>query len=325
MSLLVSFVIPVFNEQETLRELYIRLVESASKIDEASEFVFINDGSHDKSLNILEELRREDKRVKYISLSRNFGHQAAITAGMDLCRGEAIIIMDADLQDPPDVALRMLNEWRAGYQVVHAKRIERRGESFFKKTTASLFYRLLDVMTPVDIPLDSGDFRLIDRAVLNAFLTLREHDRFVRGMFAWSGFKSTEVEFERNERFAGTTKYPFRKMVNLGLSAILSFSDTPLRIIVQLGVLMSILSFCYAIFIFVKAFFLDVYQPGWPTIATLILFLSGIQLAVIGVVGLYIGRIHQETKGRPLYLANEAVGFDHADQPERAFIASWKD
>ncbi len=325
MSKLVSFVIPVYNEEESLLALYAALIGVAKKFKEDSEFILINDGSQDRTAEMLQELREKDPRIKYINLSRNFGHQAAITAGMDLCRGDAVIIMDADLQDPPEVVLEMLDRWREGYQVVHAKRTQRKGESIFKKMTAHLFYRLLDVMTPVKIPLDSGDFRLVDRAPLNAFLKLREHDRFVRGMFAWGGFRSTEVEFERDERRAGETKYSFSKMMNLGLSAILSFSDTPLRIIVQLGALMSIFSFFYAGFIFVKAVFFDVYQSGWPTIVTLILFLSGIQLAVIGVVGLYIGRIHQETKGRPLYLVNEAVGFDHTDQPQRAFVATWKD
>ena len=324
MSKLISFVIPVYNEEESLEALYAALLDVSEKIKEDIEFILINDGSHDRTENILQELRVKDPRVKYINLSRNFGHQSAITAGMDLCRGDAIIIMDADLQDPPEVALHLLEKWHEGYQVVHAKRTQRKGENFFKKTTAHLFYRLLDLMTPVKIPLDSGDFRLIDRAPLNAFLKLRENDRFVRGMIAWAGFRSTEVEFEREERRAGTTKYSFRKMINLGLSAILSFSDTPLRIIVQLGVLMSLLSFMYATYILIKAIFLDVYQSGWPTVVTLILFLSGVQLAVIGVVGLYIGRIHQETKGRPLYLVNEAVGFDHTDQPERAFVANWK-
>ncbi|WP_436640552.1 glycosyltransferase family 2 protein [Microbaculum sp. FT89] len=319
-----SLVIPVFNEEETINELYARLSQLAEKIDGDVEFVFIDDGSSDRSLPMLEALHGKDERVKIIAFSRNFGHQFAITAGMDLASGDAVIVMDADLQDPPETVLDLIAKWKEGYQVVNARRRSRKGESWFKRSTAKAFYRILSFLTPFNIPLDTGDFRLVDRSALDAFLYLREEDRFVRGMFAWNGFRQTEVAFDRNERFAGQTKYPLHKMLKLAAAAVFSFSDWPLRAIVQIGSLVSLFAFVYAIYIVIRAIFSGYEISGWASTATLILFLSGIQLMVTGVVGLYVGRIHLESKRRPIYVASRAVGFGTRKQPDRAIIASWE-
>ncbi len=320
----ISLVIPVYNEAETINELHARLCALAGKIDGEVEFIFIDDGSSDASLSMLEDLHGRDKRVKIIAFSRNFGHQFAITAGMDLASGDAVIVMDADLQDPPETVLELIAKWQEGYQVVNARRRSRRGDSWFKRSTAKAFYRVLSLLTPFDIPLDTGDFRLIDRVALDAFLYLREEDRFVRGMFAWNGFRQTEVAFDRQERFAGQTKYPLHKMIKLAAAAVFSFSDWPLRAIVQVGALVSLLAFGYATYIIVRAM-LGTYEiSGWASTATLILFLSGIQLIVTGVVGLYVGRIHLESKRRPIYVASRAVGFGTRKQPDRAVIAAWE-
>jgi polyisoprenyl-phosphate glycosyltransferase len=320
----ISLVIPVYNEEETINELFRRVAEMADSIDGDVEFVFIDDGSKDRSLELLEGLRGQDDRVKIITFSRNFGHQFAITAGMDLACGDAVVVMDADLQDPPETVLRLIDRWREGYQVVNARRRSRSGESWFKLATARTFYRILAMVTPFDIPLDTGDFRLVDRKALDAFLTMREEDRFVRGMFAWNGFRQADVEFDRQERFAGSTKYPLHKMIRLASAAVFSFSDWPLRAIVQIGVLVSSLAFIYALYIIVRAAFGSYSVSGWASTAILVLFFNGIQLIVTGVVGLYVGRIHEESKRRPIYVASRAVGFAERKQPDRAVIASWE-
>ena len=319
-----SLVIPVFNEEETIDELYRRLDGLAGKIGGEVEFIFVDDGSTDRSLEMLEALHGRDPRVKVVAFSRNFGHQFAITAGMDLASGDAVIVMDADLQDPPETVLDLIARWKEGYQVVNARRRSRSGDSWFKRTTAKAFYRVLSFLTPFNIPLDTGDFRLIDRVALDAFLYLREEDRFVRGMFAWNGFRQTEVEFDRQERYAGKTKYPLHKMLKLAAAAVFSFSDWPLRAIIQFGSLVSLVAFVYALYIIIRAV-LGTYEiSGWASTATLILFLSGIQLMVTGVVGLYVGRIHLESKRRPIYVASRALGFGTRKQPDRAIIASWE-
>lgn len=318
-----SFVIPVYNEEETLPALMERLQELAAKLDGESEFVFIDDGSVDRSFSLLKDFQGEDPRIRVLSFSRNFGHQIAITAGMDVTAGDAVIIMDADLQDPPEVVLEMVAKWKEGYEVVYAKRISREGETFFKKLTATLFYRVLGAMAHIDIPPDTGDFRLVDARVINAFNRLRESDRFVRGMFSWVGFKHTAVEYHRHERYAGETKYPLKKMVKLAFAALLGFSDWPIRMAVSLGAAVSGVSFIYAIYVVAKALITETAVPGWSSLISVVSFLGGLQLLIMGMLGLYIGRIYEEAKGRPLYIVSQAIGFEQGRDIDRGVVVDW--
>lgn len=321
-----SFILPVFNEEEVLPTLIDRLADLANALDGEVEVIFVDDGSTDSSLDIILTERDNDPRIKALSFSRNFGHQIAITAGMDLARGQAIVVMDADLQDSPEVVLQMVEKWQQGYEVVYARRISREGETAFKKTTATLFYRLLNVMTQVDIPLDTGDFRLVDRKALTTINQMRESDRFVRGMVAWLGFKQTSVEYHRSQRFAGSTKYPIKNMVRLAIAAILGFSDLPIRLAVLFGGIISGCSFAYACFVIIKTLLTGRETSGWTSLITATSFLGGLHLLVIGVIGLYIGRIYEEVKRRPLYVASRAIGFSKENiQPQRAIIASWEE
>lgn len=320
-----SFILPVFNEQEVLPALIGRLCDLADDLDGRAEFIFVDDGSTDSSLDIILRKRTDDLRIKALSFSRNFGHQIAITAGMDLAQGQAIIVMDADLQDSPEIVLRMVKKWQEGYEVVYAKRLSRDGETVFKKLTAKVFYRLLNFMTQVDIPVDTGDFRLIDRKALFTLNQMRESDRFVRGMVAWLGFKQTAVEYHRGERFAGETKYPLKNMIRLAVAAILGFSDLPIRLAVLFGGIISGCSFSYGCFVLIKTLLTGRETPGWTSLITATSFLGGLHLLVIGVIGLYIGRIYEEVKRRPLYVASRAVGFTKGgNEPKRAIIASWE-
>jgi glycosyltransferase involved in cell wall biosynthesis len=321
-----SFILPVFNEEEVLPVLIDRLTELAKALDGKAEFIFVDDGSTDSSLRLILAARDHDPRIKALSFSRNFGHQIAITAGMDLAEGQAIVVMDADLQDSPEVVLKMVQKWRQGYEIVYAKRISREGETAFKKATATIFYRLLNIMTRVDIPLDTGDFRLIDRKALTTINQMRESDRFVRGMVAWLGFKQTAVEYHRSQRFAGATKYPLKNMVRLAIAAILGFSDLPIRLAVLFGGIISGCSFGYACFVIIKTLVTGRETSGWTSLITVTSFLGGLHLLVIGVIGLYIGRIYEEVKRRPLYVASKAVGFTRVhNNPQRAIIASWEE
>lgn len=253
----------------------------------------------------------EDKTIKIISFSRNFGHQIAITAGIDEASGDAIIVMDADMQDPPAVILKMLALWEVGYDVVYAKRKQRHGESFFKKTSASIFYRFLNKLTDIHIPLDTGDFRLIDRKIKNDLLRIREKNRFVRGIISWLGYRQTFVEFERQERISGESKYPLRKMIKFALDGITSFSIFPLKIATNIGffsIIISLLLIFYALFSYI--FFPKITLPGWTSILIAVVFFAGIQMLVIGIIGEYIGRIFEESKNRPLYIINEKINFE---------------
>ena len=305
-----SFVIPVFNEQETLPTLYERLTSLMALLDGDAEVILIDDGSCDDSYSILQELNHRDGRFRAVQLSRNFGHQIAITAGMDAASGQAVIVMDADLQDPPEVVLEMAARWREGYQVIYGVRDERAGETWFKRTTASIFYRLLRRLTDLDIPVDVGDFRLVDRKALNSFNQLREHSRYVRGMFSWIGFKQTGVKYKRAERFAGSTKYPLTKMLKLAADGVVSFSVAPLRIALNGGFAMAALSFLAGLSaIALKLLGVHVIS-GWASIIVVISFMSGIQLVLIGVMGEYVGRIYDEVRQRPLYIVSEATGIE---------------
>jgi polyisoprenyl-phosphate glycosyltransferase len=307
-----SLVLPIYNEEETIPELVRRLGELMDKFDGDAEAIFVDDGSSDSSYELMVAAREMDPRFKLLRLSRNFGHQIAVTAGLDVATGDAVIVMDADLQDPPEVALELAARWRDGYDVVYAVRDERHGDSPFKRATAAGFYRLFRRMSDVDVPLDVGDFRLVDRRALDAFRSMRESNRYVRGMFSWIGFRQVGVPFTRDERFAGETKYPLPKMIKFATDGIVSFSAYPLRLALKLGFLVSAFSFLLGI-VFLVSRLAGLYSvPGLASIAVFVAFLGGIQLLLLGIVGEYIARIHDEVKGRPLYLVSDAQGLDEA-------------
>jgi glycosyltransferase involved in cell wall biosynthesis len=307
-----SLVVPVYNEDEALPELVRRLGLLLERLDGDSEVILVDDGSTDRSYELALEAREADPRFKVLRLSRNFGHQIAITAGMDVAAGNAVIIMDADLQDPPELVLDMAARWREGFDVVYAIREERAGETRFKRTTAAAFYRLFGRMAEVRVPLDVGDFRLVDRRALDAFRTMRERNRYVRGMFGWIGFRQVGVPFHRAERFAGSTKYPAAKMIKFATDGIVSFSAAPLRFALKLGFAVSALSFLFGI-TFLVSKLVGLYSvPGLASIAVVVAFVGGIQLVVLGVMGEYIARIHDEVKDRPLYLVSDAHGLPNS-------------
>ncbi len=299
-----SVIVPVFNEEEVIKTTYQRLTDVMEGLDDDYELLFVNDGSRDRTLPILEEIARWDKSVRILDFSRNFGHQAAITAGMDHAAGEAIVVIDADLQDPPEIIAKMIELWKEGYEVVYGRRLKREGETLFKKATAVLFYRILRAATDIDIPLDTGDFRLIDRKVCDAMKTIRERNRFVRGLISWVGFRQTAVEYVREERFAGETKYPFKKMLRFAMDGISSFSFQPLKIAGYLGGLVTAISLAviaYCIFIPVTSAAI----PAWMPVTAVLAFLNGLILIMMGAIGEYIGRIYDETRNRPLYILRE--------------------
>jgi polyisoprenyl-phosphate glycosyltransferase len=308
-----SFVVPVLNERDTLEELYRRLRPVMDALDGPSECILVDDGSDDGSFEVICALQGRDPRIKVVRLSRNFGHQIALTAGLDHARGKAVIIMDADLQDPPEVALELAKRWREGYEVVYAIRDSRAGESRVKRTTANWFYRLMSRIGEVDLPTDTGDFRLVDRRVVDAVSGMREHRRYLRGMFAWVGYDQTGVHYVRAARHRGTTKFPLRKMASFARDGIISFSTAPLRLALNFGFVVSALSVLLGIAaVVVKVTDLRA-VPGWTSIAVGIAFLGGVQLIVLGVIGEYIASIHDEVKQRPLYLVREERGFDRPD------------
>jgi dolichol-phosphate mannosyltransferase len=307
----VSVIVPLFNEELVIMEMHKQLTRVLEGASVDYEIILVNDGSKDNTLQLAQDICESDSRVKLISFSRNFGHQVAITAGMDKCSGQAVVVIDADLQDPPEVIPQMIEKWKTGYQVVYGIREKRIGESWFKRFTAAVFYRLLKRMTSVEIPVDTGDFRLIDRRVLDQFISMREKARFVRGMISWIGFKQGEVRYVRQKRLAGETKYPFKKMLKFAVDGILSFSQVPLRIISVFGLLCSGVSFIFMVYGFmVKYFFPEAAIPGWASIFSAVLFLGGVQLICTGVLGEYIGRIYEEIKKRPLYIIDKEVNFN---------------
>lgn len=305
-----SFVVPIYNEQETLPELYRRLSATMDSLDGPAEAVLVNDGSRDGSYALLLEIAVHDDRFRIVDLSRNFGHQIAVTAGIDHTRGEAVVVMDGDLQDPPEVALELAARWREGNEVVYGVREHREGETAFKRATAAGFYRLLRRMTPVEMPADVGDFRLVDRKAVEAFKALRESNRYVRGMFSWIGFRQTGVTYRRDSRYAGATKYPLRKMLKFAVDGVVSFSNVPLRLATALGLAVSAVAVAGAIAsVVLKLAGMDV-DPGWTSTIVAMTFLAGVQLLVLGAIGAYIGRIYDEVKRRPLYLVRELTGFE---------------
>lgn len=309
---LISIVVPCYNEQEVFAETLKRLNETFLGFDSEKytyELIFVNDGSKDNTLDLIKSAVESDKRIKGINFSRNFGHQIAITAGLDACKGDAAVVIDADLQDPPSVILEMVKKWEEGYDVIFGKRIERAGESAFKLLTAKWFYRFINKLSDVDIPLDTGDFRLMDRKALDQFLSMRETYRFVRGMVAWIGFKQTFVEYDRESRFAGSTKYPLKKMLRLASDAILSFSNTPLKVATFVGFITSIVSFVGIMYSLYMRLFTDDFVEGWTLLMISVLLIGGIILLVLGIIGEYVGRIYGEIKQRPLYIIRDKIGF----------------
>ena len=308
--ILCSVVVPVYNEELVIQETYKRLKAVMDELNEPYELIFVNDGSRDATAKIARTICDSDKNVKFIDFSRNFGHQIAITAGMDYSTGDAIVVIDADLQDPPEIIPEMIRKWQEGYDVVFGKRIKRQGETFLKKLTAKVFYRFLKSMTEVDIPVDAGDFRLIDRKVCDALKTVNEKNRYVRGIISWLGFKHTGVEFIREKRFAGETKYPFKKMIRFAFDAITSFSYKPLKLASYAGVTISIISFLYLLVVIYQGLFTHTTITGWASTLAVSLFFNGIILIILGIVGEYIGRIYDEVRGRPLYIVRDALNFN---------------
>lgn len=297
-----SIIIPIYNEQKSIPELHSRLSVTAKKITPNYELIFINDGSKDSSLSKLIEYSKKDLHVKYINFSRNFGHQIAVTAGLDFSIGNAVVIIDADLQDPPELIIDLYNKYKEGFEVVYAKRSKRKGESWFKLLTAKIFYRLLLKITSIKIPVDTGDFRLIDRKIVNYLKLMPEQNKFLRGQIAWLGFNQTSVEYERQERKHGVTGYPFSKMLRFALDGITSFSDKPLTLVIQAGIGVSTIAFSVIIYALYGYFSEHNTVPGWASTMVSILFLGGIQLISIGIIGLYISRINKNVINRPLYL-----------------------
>ena len=305
----VTLVIPMYYEEKVANECYKRVKENLDKLENYDyEIIFVNDGSKDKTLSILEDIASKDSNVKVISFSRNFGHQAAVTAGLQYVTGDAIVIMDADLQDPPELIPDMLKLWEKGNEVIYGKRKSREGESAFKLLTAKMFYKTLNALSDVEIPKDTGDFRLVDRKVVDTVNSLPEHNKFLRGLFSWVGYKQIPFEYERKERFAGTTKYPLKKMLKLASDGIIGFSMKPLKLVGILGML-SILS---SIIILIVAIVLHANHstslvPGWSSLMVVITFLSGVILLSIWIMSEYIGRIYDEAKQRPQYIVDKTI------------------
>lgn len=313
-----SVVAPVYNEEALIEEFYRRTTAVLEGLGEPFELVLVNDGSRDRSAQIMRSIHERDPRVKVINFSRNFGHQLAITAGTDYARGQAVIVIDSDLQDPPEVIPDLIAKWREGYEVVYAVREEREGESWFKRATASAFYRLIARITNVELPVDAGDFRLMDRKVVDALIRIREHHRFMRGLSVWVGFRSTGVRYKRHARKAGSTKYPLRKMLKFALDGITSFSYLPLQLATYLGFIVAALSLVFIGVVFVLR--LGSPEPqdaafyGQASTLASVLFIGAVQLISLGIIGEYVGRIYDEVKGRPLYIVAEALGVSEAEQ-----------
>ena len=315
---LISVVIPCFNEEAVIQATHRRLIESLERIPKLDlELIFVDDGSRDHTLERLRDIQRSDRRVRVLAFSRNFGHQVAVTAGLEHAVGEAVVLIDADLQDPPEVIEEMVLRWRRGVDVAYGVRAERTGETAFKLWTAKAFYRLINRVSDVPIPLDAGDFRLMDRAVVDALLSMPERDRFVRGMVAWLGFRQEAVIYNRAPRLAGETKYPLTKMARFALDGILSFSLAPLRLAIWMGFLtagVAAVGFAYAL---VMRLMTSIWVPGWTLLFIACSTIGGIQLLFLGIVGEYIGRIYGEVKRRPLYVVSERLGFNTVSHVER--------
>lgn len=308
----ISVVIPMYNEEEVVKTSYFRIVKVLEELKQYDyEIIFVNDGSKDKTIKLLEEIAQENEKVKILSFARNFGHQAAVTAGIRHVTGDAIVIMDADLQDPPELLPEMIALWEEGNEVIYGQRRTRKGESAFKLLTAKMFYTTLNALSDVEIPKDTGDFRLVDRKVVDVINGLPEHNKFLRGLFSWVGFKQKAYPYERQERQAGKTKYPFKKMWKLASDGIISFSTKPLKIVGGLGFLTIILSIGILIYSLVSYIFnLNQLTPGWTSIMVAITLFSGVQLLSIWIISEYIARIYDETRNRPEYIIDKKINME---------------
>ncbi len=304
--MLLSIIVPIYNEELNIALLYQRLKTILVSMPLSYEFIFVNDGSKDQSLNLIKDISKKDFTVKYINFSRNFGHQIAVSAGIDTCKGDAVVIIDADLQDPPELIKDMYEKYKLGFEVVYAKRKKREGESFLKTFTAKLFYRLLKTITNVEIPVDTGDFRLMDKKIVDVLKQMPEKSKFLRGQISWIGFNQTFVEYNRDERHAGTTGYTYKKMFRFALDGITSFSNFPLKLATWVGFIVSLLSFILIIWaVYARYFKTETYVDGWASIMVSVLFIGGIQLLCVGIIGEYIIRIIDNVRNRPLYVIKE--------------------
>lgn len=302
---ILSVVVPAYNEEVVLQAFHQRLSDALSAISMRVEVLYINDGSTDNTLSVLQALRDDDERIAILDLSRNFGKEIALTAGLHHAKGDAVVVIDADLQDPPELIPALIDEWRAGYDVVYAKRTRREGETFLKKATAHGFYRLMQKVGDVKLPEDTGDYRLLSRRAVEALNTLGEQHRFMKGLFAWIGFRQKAVPYERDPRHSGTTKWNYWKLWNFALEGITSFTTAPLKIATYIGLLTALGAFSYGIYMIISTIIFGNPVPGYPSLIVIILFLGGVQLTATGILGEYIGRIFTETKRRPLYFINE--------------------
>ncbi|MBQ1192015.1 MAG: glycosyltransferase [Bacteroidales bacterium] len=300
-----SVIIPSYNEERNVGIMHERLTKTLSEITDSYEMIFVNDCSKDQTLLRIKELAEKDSHVKYLSFSRNFGHQIAVSAGLDFCTGEAVVIIDGDLQDPPELITQMYERYKEGYKVVYAKRKTREGETWFKKATAKIFYRLLASMTSIDIPVDVGDFRLIDRVIVEHLRNMPEKSKYIRGQIAWIGYKQTFVEYHRDARLYGTTNYPLKKMLRFALDGITAFSDKPLKIASGLGIFSAIVSLLALVYALVSHFCFHATITGWTSLILSVLFIGGVQLITIGIIGEYIARINNDVRNRPLYILDE--------------------
>ncbi len=301
----ISIIIPIYNEEGNIPELYNRLTKTLATITESYEVIFVNDGSRDNSLAMLIQLAEKDSHIYYIDLSRNFGHQLAVSAAIDFCRGEAVAVIDADLQDPPELIKDLYTKLKEGFEVVYATRSQREGESYFKKITAKLFYKILAKFSSVKIPVDTGDFRIMDRKIVDLLKQMPEQNKFLRGQIAWLGFRQTSVTFHRHERKYGQTGYPFSKMLNFALDGITSFSDVPLKLVTRLGFIISMISFLIIVYAIYAHFVLQRTITGWTSLIISSMFIGGVQLFSIGIIGEYISRINRNVLQRPLYIINK--------------------
>lgn len=312
---ILSIVSPVYNEAENLGEFYSRVINATDNLNLEIEIIYINDGSQDSTIDIITKQRQIDNRITIIDLSRNFGKEIALTAGLDYSSGDAVIVIDADLQDPPELIPKLVEKWREGYDVVNAKRIKRKGESLLKKVMSYIYYRLLFYLSDINVPRDTGDFRLLNKNALDALLKLREKHRYMKGLFVWVGFKQKEIEYEREARFKGKTKWGFFSLFNLAFDGLTSFSIMPLRLASTIGFLSALIGFFYGAVIVFKTLFFHEPVAGFTSLVVLITFFGGIQLLSIGIIGEYIGRIFNETKNRPLYVVKNIQGSIFLDKP----------
>lgn len=310
---LLSIVVPCYNEQKSIHEMVRRLQTLCLRLDALEvEMIFVDDGSRDNTRSILRDLLAQDARIKIIGFARNFGHQIAVTAGVDAAAGDAVVVIDADLQDPPEVIVEMVEKWREGYDVVYGTRTDREGESAFKLATARAFYRVLNRLSEMPIPVDTGDFRLISRNVADALRAMPERDRFVRGMVSWIGFKQVALPYSRAKRYAGESNYPLAKMIRFALDGILSFSTKPLQMSIAAGMLCASLAMCGILYALAMRLFTNTWVEGWTALIIAVLFIGGVELISVGILGEYIGRIYHEIKSRPLYVVGEYRGFSEA-------------